>query len=374
MTVTSVSRALNDGGGQLQATGSLTGKIDLRAILNPQKTAVWLWRRVSQLNPDGSIYWSQEAPIWGGIVWKIEQDITAETATISAEGFLSYLSRVRLLSDQTFTNVDQLDIARALLDYAQGRANSLLSYGWMNSAHTVADTGGSDLGIQYDQEESGRLRVRAPADGYQASQTPVIMDLLSNLAGVIDGFQWYEDIQWAGPGVMPTPFVEFGYPQFSRALPVRLEFPGNIVSYTAPVDGSAAVNRYIAIGATNDTTSQTLIAIRNNITAQTTAGYPILMGDSGSNYTDVTNASTLDAHAAEDLATVAGNSIVYQVITRGDVFGRFGVGDTMSCHFESVWDRVPVDVQLQCIQWTLQTAATTQDEILTVDMAPVRII
>lgn len=361
--ITSVLRGINDAGGTLAATIPLREQndtVNVKSILTTRKTVIWIWR--------------DEVPIWGGILWQVTPDVTNETVQIQCQGFMSYLAHVELWSDQTFTNVDQMDIARALLDYAQGLPNVLINYANLSTAGTVLDTGGSNIGLTYSTLTSGVLRTRAPADGYQGSQQPKIMDLLTNLGNVIDGFQWYEDITWTpGSTAQPVPFVQFAYPQFKRSIPLTLRMPGTVITYEAPVDGTNSVNGYVAIGATNTTTNNTFRAIRTN-QAELAAGFPVLRGDSGSNYTDVTNAATLDAHAVEDIATVAGSSVAYIVTAIGDVFGKFNLGDSLSTSLLSAWDKVAFEGQLQVIQWELIPGTTSQQEQLKLTMAPIRSI
>lgn len=359
MNVSSILRAINDGGGTMTGVASLRSPIDYKQVLRPRQTAIWVWR--------------DEVPVWGGILWVVTPDPVAETVSIQCQGFMSYLTKVKLLSDQTFTNVEQLDIARALIDYAMGRPNALVNYAALSSTPaTILDTGGSNLGITYSALASGVVRTRTNADGYAGAQEPLIMDLLTNLAGVINGFQWCEDLQWAGGTAMPVPYVQFAYPQFSRNISLKLRFPGDVVTYLPTIDGTSSVNRYSAIG-TTDSTGKTLRAIRNNY-VDITAGAPILMGDSGSNYNDVSVAQTLDQHAVEDLATVAGNSVAIPVTTTGDIFGKFSVGDSLQTSFTSAWDKTPFETPLQCTQWELVPSTTGQAEVMNLTMAPLRVI
>ncbi len=63
--------------------------------------------------------------------------------------------------------VDQFDIARQLVDYAQQAA-------------------GGDIGIEYDTHTSGMLRDRT----YSRYDLPTIRDLLAKLGAVEGGFEW----------------------------------------------------------------------------------------------------------------------------------------------------------------------------------------
>ncbi|MEV7413541.1 hypothetical protein AB0O04_37700, partial [Streptomyces althioticus] len=110
-------------------TGSMRGTVPIpnrqiadraRRALVPGRTGAWVER--------GRDIW------WGGILWTLNLTSDARGflgAQLQCGGWESYLYRRLLLDTLTAEQVDQLDIARGLLDYVQ-------------------NTPGGDLAITYD--------------------------------------------------------------------------------------------------------------------------------------------------------------------------------------------------------------------------------
>ena len=95
---------------KLSAVGEFSGDIivndetavyDLRTTTFPGRTGLYVVR-------DGE-------PVWGGMIWKRKYDGDSRKLTILASTFESYLGHRLQLIDKTYTNTDQLDMARWLL-------------------------------------------------------------------------------------------------------------------------------------------------------------------------------------------------------------------------------------------------------------------
>ncbi|MGW7270807.1 hypothetical protein ACWGH5_09830 [Streptomyces sp. NPDC054864] len=261
-------------------TGALSGKIPVadsemaarvRAAVVPGRTAVWVER--------GSDIW------WGGIVWTMTPSVDDRggvSVDIQAATFDSYLDRRVVFTTQTYTQVDQLAIARGLVGYA-------------------ASLDKGDLGFEMDTKLSGVLRDRT----YTASEVPRVRDLLDDLAAVDGGFEWrvqtYRDTA-TGKRVKR---LQFGYPKIQAgAQPVMLTYPGNVLTYSMPTDSTGMANVWQSRGATVDNTVDAdggaLLSSAWLYTDRLNAGWPRL--DGTSDYNTVSVKATLDNHAKADLA------------------------------------------------------------------------
>ena len=103
------------------------------------------------------------------------------------------------------------------------------------------------------------------------------------------------------------------------------EYPGNVQSYNWPEDATNQATTTYATGA--GLVPGQLLSVAVN-TAAITAGYPLL--ESKQSYTDVIIQSTLDAHAASDLAAYSGPVIIPTLDVRGDLdpaIGSYAIGD-----------------------------------------------
>lgn len=80
------------------------------------------------LRPGASgIYIERDGVIlWGGILWTLRMSIASSTAELGAEGYLSWLRRIFIATDLSYSSVDQGAIAKALVDYAVGFAGGQL--------------------------------------------------------------------------------------------------------------------------------------------------------------------------------------------------------------------------------------------------------
>ncbi len=258
-------------------TGRLTGTVPIpnrgiaeraRRAIVPGRTAVWVER--------GREIW------WGGILWTLALSSDSRGflgAQIQAGGWESYLYRRLLFDTQVAEQVDQLDIARGLVDYVQ-------------------NTPGGNLSITYDTAVSGVLRDRT----YLRYDLPTVGDLLDDLAAVEDGFEWriasYRDAD--GRRVKQ---LQLGHPVIrAGAAEIVLDHPGPVLSYTWPVDATGKANAWQSRGASiNSNQAQDSYPLTSPVLvddADIAAGWPRL--DGTSDYTTVEVPATLDAHARAD--------------------------------------------------------------------------
>ncbi|MFE1071004.1 hypothetical protein ACFW5W_07210 [Streptomyces sp. NPDC058783] len=296
-------------------TGRLSGTVPIpnaaladraRRALVPGRTAVWVER--------GRDLW------WGGILWTLNLASDQRgrlTAQIQAGGWESYLYHRLLYDTQTAVQVDQLDIARGLVDYVQ-------------------TTPGGDIGITYDSHTSGVLRDRT----YLRYDLPAVGDLLDDLAAVENGFEWriasYRDAD--GRRVKR---LRFGSPKIiTGAADIVLDHPGPVLSYAWPTDATRKANAWQSRGATVNTnqaadsyplTSPVLVD-----DADIAAGWPRL--DGTSDYTTVTQQTTLDAHARADAAASLRPVVIPEVeVLLGGQISPALLGATVRLRISDLW-------------------------------------
>ncbi|WHM36321.1 hypothetical protein [Streptomyces sp. BPTC-684] len=259
-------------------TGSLNATIPIpnrglaarvRAAIEPARTVVWIER--------GGEVW------WGGIVWTSNVSTDARgflSMAIQAGGFDSYLDH-RLLHD-TFTaqGVDQFDIVRDLIRYVQ-------------------EAPGGDIGLECDQHLCGILRDRT----FSRYDLPTIRDLIQQLASLDSGFEWRVAAYRDSASGRRVKRVQMGFPVIrSGAVETVLDYPGPVLAYTWPVDGTRRANTWTSRGATTNANqveaSVPLMSSDLVADADLAAGWPRL--DGSSDYPTVGTPYILAAHARAD--------------------------------------------------------------------------
>ncbi len=262
-------------------TGAASGTIPIpnaqiaarvRAAVEPARTALWIER-------DRDLW-------WGGILWT--SDVTSDgrgnlAMQVQAGTFDSYLAHRQLRVTKTAKGMDQLDIARALVEYVQ-------------------DTPGGDIGVEYDQQTSGVLRDRT----YLRYDLPYVRDLIDQLAKTENGFEWRVAGFLDPETGRRVKRLQFGYPIIrTGASEIVLDHPGPVLSYGWPVDGTRRANTWQSRGASTNTNqaseSVPLMSAELIADADLAAGWPRL--DGTSDYSTVVTQSVLDAHARADWQT-----------------------------------------------------------------------
>ncbi|MFJ8900040.1 hypothetical protein [Streptomyces sp. NPDC102370] len=308
-------------------TGSLRGTVSLpnrevaaraRRALVPGRTAVWVER--------GRDVW------WGGILWTTSLATDARGflgVEIQCGGWESYLYRRLLYDTQIAEQVDQLDIARGLLDYVQ-------------------NTPGGDIGITYDTHTSGVLRDRT----YLRYDLPVIGDLLDDLAAVEDGFEWRIASYRDGDG-RRVKRLQLGYPIIrAGASDIVLDHPGRVLSYRMPADATRKANAWQSRGASINTN---LAADSFPLTSPVlvdgddiAAGWPRL--DGTSDYTTVERQETLDAHARADWTAARAPVEIpeVEVLLGGNVTPAL-LGATVRLRIRDLWYSDTLDARYRVV-------------------------
>lgn len=221
----------------------------------------------------------------GGVLWddppQLPRRGQPETWAFAAATFESYWHNCVIREDiPAQVQVDQLEIARVLVRHLQDDATA-------------------DLGIQLDPAMSGVLRDRTE---YLASANKSYGEALSELGEVQDGFEWTVDV-WVDPGTgQRVKYLRLGYPIIgSGAAPIVLEGDA-IAGWSEP--SLRTGTRYWARGGTpqgaGDAQQQPLMSDVHAADDLLAAGWPRV--DIVDDYSTVTDADTLNAHAAKALA------------------------------------------------------------------------
>jgi hypothetical protein len=215
---------------------------------------------------------------FGGILWGWQYAQGTRTLTIDCGDFLSYLDRLFITSDLTYAAVEQLAIARSLVSYGMGKGGSNLS---------PAFTGATTSGITRDRNYVGLDEVS-------------VGQRLRELSAVDQGFDFRISARMEGN--YPRRTVQFGYPTLGRAWPasrVVFEVDADSTDFTFTKDGGSSASVVYAVGGipTGGTVPPTYTADDPTIR---TAGYPRL--EYAVTYSDITELTTLTAHAKGELA------------------------------------------------------------------------
>lgn len=302
-----------------------------RAAIIAGRTAVWVER--------GRDIW------WGGIVWtpalaKSERGFIS--LDLQAAGWESYLAHRMLYDTQTAEQVDQFDIVRGLVDYAQ-------------------TTPGGDIGITYDEHTSGVLRDRT----YSRYDLPWIADLISDLSATEDGYEWriasYRDAD--GRRIKR---LRLGHPRLTAgATEIVLDHPGPILSYRFPTDATVKANAWQSRGATvNANQAEDSVPLMSPLIVNDddiAAGWPRL--DGSSDYTTVEQQATLDAHARADAAAAVNPVVIPEITVRlGDTISPALLGATVRVRIRDIWYPDGLDVRFRVVGLSITPPERGQPE------------
>lgn len=250
--------------------------------------------------------------VWGGVIWGRSYNSASQTLTFSAQEWISYFDHRRVTQDVQFTNIDQLVIAKTLIENAQAA-----TYG--------------DIGVLYNSEgqtTSGILVSRT----YYNYEFKNVFQAIQDLSRQSDGFDFHIDVAYDGITGLPTKYFNTYYPRSGTAyttgsltVPV-FEFPaGNIVEYEYPEDGSAVANTVYGLGAGSN--EGKLLSVGQD-TAKLTAGWALL--ESTANYSDITDQTVLDNLSDAQALATSYPPVVLKVVVPAFVnpeFGTYEVGD-----------------------------------------------
>ena len=307
----------------LNTPGSFTGTIlgsdineagyDIPGSTIPARTAIYVDR-------DGVL-------IWGGIIWLRTWDTDTQHYTFQAREFGSYFERRRITADfmdfnqaLVYDNEDQLFIAQDLMYLAQQLA-------------------GGDIGVVIPDNTSGVNVTRV----YYDYEFKDVWGAIKDLSNQQNGFDFNIDVAYDA-NLEPRKYAQTAYPQ--RGVPyvstspsaLVFEFPGNIVLYEWPDDGSVVSNKMYGIGPQSNEAK--IRALATAPTDQIAAGWPLL--EDTVSYTDqydpnILYQQTLGEVTAKQLPVVTPKVVIPAYAS--PVLGSYKTGD--ECLLRITDDRFP---------------------------------
>lgn len=250
--------------------------------------------------------------VWGGVIWGRAYNSTSQQLSITAQEWISYFAHRVVNQTVDFNNIDQLVIAKTLIEDAQAQ-----TYG--------------DIGVGYNSEgqtTSGVLVDRV----YYNYELKNIFEAIQDLSRQSDGFDFHIDIEYDGITGLPSKYFNTYYPRSGTAytfggssIPVFSLPAGNIVEYEYPEDGSLVSNTLYALGAGSN--EGKLISEAQDGT-RFAEGWAIL--EKAVNYSDITDQTVLDNLATAQVTAVSYPPVVLKIVVPAyvdPVFGTYEVGD-----------------------------------------------
>ena len=257
--------------------------------------------------------------VWGGILFARRYNASQQRIEITAREFDSYFERRRISTSQAFNNVDQLTIAETLVNNAQAATNG-------------------NIGLIVPTNTSGVLVSRV----FYAYELKDLYSGIKDIATQSTGFDFNVDVQYDS-SQNPTKILRLDYPYrgvtWDATSPTALvfEFPGNLVDYEYPEDGSVTTNAMFGIGPGSN--EGKLIA-SSTVPAQWDAGWPLL--EDTTTYNDVydstllTNLTSAEVFAKQNPVTTV--KVVLPAYV-DPVLGSYKTGD--QCLLRITDDRFP---------------------------------
>lgn len=290
----------------LNAPGSFTGTMPLKPkepLLSVLQASLQLGRVSVWVERDGTI-------MWCGPLWTDSSYFTTDAYVLNGEGWLSYFRRRLLRADKTYTGVEQVLIAKDLLDYAQ------------------VQPGGNVGVVTTDTTATGVTRDRT----YLAVERGWIGERIEQLAAVLNGFFFRFEGRWSG-GTLQTRFLT-SYPKTGRVTDLVFELGKQLTGDNCRRDATALVSHVDAIGATPSAGTEPLLGSASDTSRL--ANMPML--DDVVTFSDVSVQATLDAHAANRLARgkTPMDIPALQVDAGGDTpLGSYVVGDNVEVRIDA---------------------------------------
>lgn len=248
-------------------------------------------------------------PRWAGPIWQASANPDGNVLQLNALGPHSYLRRRFVRTDLTYSQIDQYDICRAIIDYAQGQT-------------------GGDIGIDTTATNlSGVLRDRT-YPGFERRNVGIIIE---QLAAVNNGFSFsYLPVRtgssYGWRHVLADPA--------GRSTDIVFEFGTNCSLASHRLDTSLIASQVDALGAGNG--PDKLISTSSDPNLLST--YPLL--EATTTHSDVVLAATLDSYAQFRLQRGSQNLEFVKLDVFPDTIPRVGayqVGDLVDVRGEYGW-------------------------------------
>lgn len=276
------------------------------------------------------------ALVFGGIVWTVAGDAGQNTATVNAGDFLTYLNRRLIRTTQTFTAADQLDIARALVDYANAVPDAL----------DIIGTAGTNV--------SGVTRTQTFASWERKN----VGQALEQLAAVNDGFDFVLELTYQGN--TPTVELVLKSPNTGTATDHVFDLEANIETLSFTANASQLATQVDVLGAGEGPNKRVATA------TQASSAYALTQAAVSA--PDITDTAGLTAIAKRQLALRRAPITAVSAVIRPDVAplpGTYAVGDITQLRAKRGFLNVAGDYRIT----TLATTFANNQERITATFA-----
>jgi hypothetical protein len=222
--------------------------------------------------------------ICGGPIWGRKYATSGNKLSLDGAEMLSYLDHIYVTDDKVYAGIDQLAIARSLVDYAMRKP-------------------GANIGIlpANATQSSGKLRDRT----YLRHEGKTVWARLLELSQVDDGFDVRADVAYDGSAVRRR--LILGYPSLGRPIALSglvFEVDAQTLGLDLAEDGGATVNVAYAVGSLPDGSLSTDLPPMVNVLDPTYAAYGWPRLEAVSTYSDVSSLTTLTDYAKAQIATL----------------------------------------------------------------------
>lgn len=248
----------------------------------------------------------RDEELWGTyVIWQKQSKTASRGAVqfaLQGSSLESLLYRRVIDYDIIFTNTDQIDIAKTLI---QNMQTGIAPY---ESA--------ADYSIQTQEGNSGVLRDRT----YFQSDATSVGQRIEEISDVDNGFEYMIDVYVNPNSGVRERLWKWGYPLLGQTeVAWSFEQPGNITSLTITEDATDGATAFWARGdATGeDSTEDQRALITPNPSLATTFlanGYPQI--DAVVDYSSVTDIATLEGYASWWAANRGGVSLIPEIEVR----------------------------------------------------------
>lgn len=327
----------------------LSGAGHFRATLPARDPRLWQLDIMNVTEPNATGVWINRSGVTVGGYLLTSRDYSAEDGAFTLSGIESwgYFDRRFIEPTRTFAQADQGHIVHDLLDRAQ------------------REFPGGNVRLQLPERASmttGRLRDRT----YLAGDLKPISEAIEQMSEVIDGFEFYCAPFWENERAAWR--LVFGYPRLGlrrERSQLVWDYPGGILNYRWPEDGTNQANEMAAVGAEDDGNPRVERAkgIRGR--------WPLLQGSQS--HRDVSDAATLRGHAEADLQRFRTPYVKPSVTVAGDlnpVLGSYHLGDDVMLAFDDPNFEARRAQWWRLMGWTVYppNLATGSDEKVTLEL------
>lgn len=293
---------------ELSTAGGFSGTVHTKPDTIQALTNAIVPSRITESNLDlcRTAVWvlADGSPVWGGILYAFDADLSRRQVTFAGQDFWSYWKRRYITATQTFSSIDQITIA-----------NNLITYG--KSLRTFP---GTYVG---NPTTSGVLR----SNTYNWYELKTIGEAIEAMANLDNGFDF--GIDYSGSVGSGLNFqVTWSYPTRGRRTGLVFDANKDVTLMRWTKDGTKIANRVIAVG---NGSGDNMLAL---VTSDTSllSSYPVY--ETAIQHKDVTDRNLLADKNRQDLKYYKKpvESIELQVLANSpDVgLGTFIVGDTVT--------------------------------------------